>query len=172
MTNQSKAARTPPAFARPRDRRLSTNGDYGFGAVAEGVIIAGLSGAVLQIYLNQVLGLPALWSGTIIMVSLISDAIIDPLIGFWSDRVRSRWGRRHPLMYAAAVPTVLFFILLWNAPNGLSVSALVVFTVVIIVAARIATDRETQNRNAPILQDADARAAAFDAGQMPCTRST
>ena len=75
-------------------------------------------------------------------------------------------------MYAAAVQTVLFFILLWNAPNGLSVSALVVFTVVIIVAARIATDRETQNRNAPILQDADARAAAFDAGQMPCTRST
>ncbi len=107
--------------------------------MAEGVIIAGLSGAVLQIYLNQVLGLPALWVGAIIMVSLISDALIDPLIGFWSDRVRSRWGRRHPFMYATAIPTALFFILLWNAPDGLSTEALLAFTVVIMVAVRIAS---------------------------------
>ena len=125
--------------AQLKNRRLPTNLGYGFGAVAEGVIVAGLSGAVLQIYLNQVLGLPALWCGTIIMVSLMSDALIDPLIGFWSDRVRSRWGRRHPFMYAAALPTALLFILLWNAPGGLSTRALVIFTIGIMVAVRIAS---------------------------------
>ncbi len=112
---------------------------YGFGAVANGVLDAGLSGAVLQLYLNQVLGLPALKVGAIIMVSLIADALIDPLIGQWSDRIRSPWGRRHPFMYASAVPVALSFYLLWNAPAGLSGGALLAFTLALMVTVRIAS---------------------------------
>ena len=125
--------------ARATPSRLSLRLGYGAGAMANGVIVAGLSGAVLQIYLNQVLGLPALWVGTIIMVSLIADALIDPLIGYWSDRVRSRLGRRHPFMYAAAIPIPLFFVLLWNAPASLSTTALIVFTVMMMIAVRVAS---------------------------------
>jgi Na+/melibiose symporter-like transporter len=125
-----------PFLGRP-PLRLQTKLSYGAGSVAYGVAFAGLSGAVLQIYLNQVLGLPALVVGTAIMVSLMADAVLDPLIGQWSDRVRSRWGRRHPFMYASAVPVAVFFFLLWNAPRNLSGGALIAFTLALMIAVRV-----------------------------------
>ena len=117
--------------------RLPSKLAYGFGSVAYGVAFAGLSGAVLQIYLNQVVGLPPLVVGTCIMVSLMVDAVLDPLIGQFSDKLRSPWGRRHPLMYASAVPVAAFFILLWNAPRGLAPGALIAFTLAMMIAVRV-----------------------------------
>ena len=126
---------TVPAF--PPQLRMATKLSYGFGSVAYGVAFAGLSGAVLQVYLNQVLGVPPLLVGTAIMVSLFVDALIDPLIGRWSDMTSTRWGRRHPFMYVSAVPAALFFFLLWNAPPGLSDAAVVTFTVAMMILVRI-----------------------------------
>ncbi|HEY2481952.1 MAG TPA: MFS transporter [Caulobacteraceae bacterium] len=116
---------------------LGIKARYGAGSVAYGAAFAGLSGAVLQIYFNQVLGLPALVVGTAIMVSLMIDAVIDPLIGRWSDRARSRWGRRHPFMFASAIPVTLFFFLLWNAPAGLATGALVMFSFLMMAGTRV-----------------------------------
>ncbi len=110
---------------------------YGMGSVAYGVSAAVLSASVLQLYFNQVIGLPAVWVGFAIMVSLLADVIIDPLIGHASDNLRSRWGRRHPFMYASAVPVALFFYLLWHAPSGLEGTPLLVFTVAMLIAVRV-----------------------------------
>ncbi len=79
---------------------LSSNIFYGVGSIAFGVHIMILS-SMLMLYYNQVVGLPAAWVGAAIMITLIFDAICDPLIGEWSDHTRSRWGRRHPFMYAS-----------------------------------------------------------------------
>ena len=89
---------------------------YGFGSVAFGVATLGLSSAVLAPYLNRVIGLPAMWVGTAIMATLFLDALIDPAIGQWSDKLRTRWGRRHPLMYAAAPLVALACYAFWNSP--------------------------------------------------------
>lgn len=88
---------------------------YGFGAVAYGVKDFGFSTFLLLFY-NQVLGLPAAQVGFAIMCALILDAFIDPAIGFLSDNTRSRWGRRHPWMYASALPIAIGWWLLWNPP--------------------------------------------------------
>lgn len=122
----------------PESPGFATMLAYGSGAVATGVAYAGLSGAVLQYYLNQVLRVPAYIVGLAIMVSLIIDAMVDPLVGQWSDNVRSRWGRRHPFLYASAPLGALAFYFLWNAPQGLSGVPLVAFTLVLLVAVRIA----------------------------------
>jgi GPH family glycoside/pentoside/hexuronide:cation symporter len=116
---------------------LRTKVGYGFGSVAMGVSVVGLSGAMIQIYLNQVVGLPALLVGSLIMMSLMVDAVVDPLIGHWSDRTRTRWGRRHPFMYAAAIPAGIFYYLLWNAPSGLSMTMMAAFSVSMLIAARV-----------------------------------
>ncbi len=52
----------------------------------------------LLFYLTSVAGITPALAGTIIFLSLVVDAIADPLIGSWSDRSKSRWGRRLPFM--------------------------------------------------------------------------
>ncbi|MGE5598612.1 MAG: MFS transporter [Bacteroidota bacterium] len=44
------------------------------------------------------------------------NAVNDPLFGQWSDRTRTRWGRRLPFMAVGALPYALFFFLLWVPP--------------------------------------------------------
>ncbi|WP_151953498.1 MFS transporter [Sphingomonas sp. EC-HK361] len=88
---------------------------YGFGAVAYGVKDSGF-GTFLLLFYNQVVGLPSATVGLVVMLALLADAMIDPAVGFFSDRTRSRWGRRHPWMYASALPIAIGWIALWNPP--------------------------------------------------------
>ncbi len=107
-----------PSAAVPGDRQLDlpTKLFYGFGSVAFGVKDNGFSYLLLLFY-NQVMGLPATLVGLALMIALVFDAIIDPMIGQFSDNLRTRWGRRHPLMYAAALPMAILYVALWNPPH-------------------------------------------------------
>ncbi len=109
---------------------------YGIGAVAFGVKDNGFQ-VLLLLYYNRVLGLSVGLVGTAILIALIVDAFIDPTIGYWSDRVRSRWGRRHPFMYAAALPASLTYLMLFLPPAGLSKAALFAYLLVASVLTRI-----------------------------------
>ncbi|MEP9359462.1 MFS transporter [Sphingomonas sp. KR3-1] len=109
---------------------------YGFGTVAYGVKDFCFS-TFLLFYFNQVLGLPATEVGFAIMCALLLDAVADPAIGFLSDRTRSRWGRRHPWMYASAIPIALGWVLLWNPP-ALSNAHLLLWVFALSVVVRTA----------------------------------
>jgi Na+/melibiose symporter-like transporter len=113
------------AAINPTARRLTvpTRLFYGFGSVAFGVKDNGFS-YFLQFFYAQVIGLPSATVGLAIMVALVVDAFIDPVVGQISDNVRTKWGRRHPFMYAAAVPVAVSYLLLWNPPAGWSHEAL------------------------------------------------
>lgn len=114
----------------PGARRLTfpTRFFYGFGSVAFGVKDNGFS-YFLQFFYAQVIGLPSATVGLAIMVALVVDAFLDPIIGQVSDNVRSPWGRRHPFMYAAALPVAISYLLLWNPPQGWSHEALFAYLV-------------------------------------------
>nr|WP_026325884.1 MFS transporter [Sphingomonas sp. Mn802worker] len=90
---------------------------YGIGAAAYGVKDSGF-GTFLLLFYNQVVGVPAATVGLVIMCALIIDAFVDPTVGFFSDRTRTRWGRRHPWMYGAALPIMLGWLMLWNPPHA------------------------------------------------------
>jgi Na+/melibiose symporter-like transporter len=96
--------------------RLSTKLYYGVGSVAEGTKNTAFN-VFLLFYYNQVLGLSGTLSGAAIFLALCVDAITDPLVGSLSDSHHSRWGRRHPFMYSAAVPMAVCFFLLFNPPE-------------------------------------------------------
>ncbi len=115
--------------------RLSTKLTYGFGSIAEGVKDVAFK-TFLLFYYNQVLGLPGWMGGAAGAVALTVDAVTDPLIGSLSDGTRTRWGRRHPYMYAAAMPMATFFVLLFNPPAGLSSWGLFVWLTVFAVLVR------------------------------------
>ena len=98
---------------------LATQLSYGIGAGANGIKNAAFT-TYLMFYYNQVVGVPASVVSAAIALTLLVDAIADPLIGRWSDSTRSRWGRRHPFIYGAAIPTALLFALVWFPPAGAS----------------------------------------------------
>lgn len=101
---------------------------FGFGTVAFGVKDNGFS-YFLQFFYAQVVGLPSAKVGIAIMAALVIDAFIDPIVGQLSDNWRSKWGRRHPFMYAAALPVALSYLLLWNPPSGWSENALIAYLI-------------------------------------------
>ena len=105
----------------PQVRRLSlpVMASYGFGQIGEALVTTGI-GTFLLYYYNQVLGVSGLWTGSALAVSLVVDSLIDPAAGAISDRLKSRWGRRHPFMLFSAVPLGVFFCLMFNPPAGLS----------------------------------------------------
>jgi len=89
---------------------------HGLGSVAYGVKDNGFS-VFLLIFYNQVLGIDAGLVGTVIMAALIFDAFADPIIGELSDRTQSKWGRRLPWLYGAAIPLGIIWMLLWHPPE-------------------------------------------------------
>ena len=96
-----------------------------------------MAASVLQLYFNQVIGIPAVWVGAAIMVSLLADVLFDPLIGRWSDHLRSRWGRRHPFMYASALPAGIFFYLLWHPPKDLPPTGIMGLAIAMMLGVRL-----------------------------------
>lgn len=102
----------PPVARLPLRLKLG----YGFGSVAYGVKDNGFS-VLLLVFYNQVIGLDAALIGAILLAALLIDAMVDPLVGHFSDRTRSRWGQRHPWMYGAILPMALFWTLLWFPPE-------------------------------------------------------
>ncbi|HEV7358816.1 MAG TPA: MFS transporter [Steroidobacteraceae bacterium] len=115
---------------------FSTKLVYGFGTVAYGIKDNGFN-FLLLIFYNQLLGLPAQLVGFAIMIALIIDGFVDPLIGHVSDRFHSRLGRRHPFMYASALPCALVYYLLWNPPSGLGTGALFWYLLLTAIVVRI-----------------------------------
>ena len=76
---------------------------YGFGSIGVG-IKNNLLGTWLLFYYQDVLGLDAVLVTAAIGIALVIDAFSDPFVGVWSDRLKTKWGRRHPFMYGAIIP--------------------------------------------------------------------
>ena len=115
---------------------LSTQVLYGSGSISVG-IKNNLLGTYLLIYYNQVLGLDAGVAALAMAIALAVDAVSDPLVGIWSDRARTRWGRRHPFMYAALVPFAASYYLLLSDPGQISDQALFLRLLVLLVILRL-----------------------------------
>ena len=113
---------------------LTTKLTYGFGAVAYGIKDNGFAYFLLLFY-GTVVGLEPALAGTALLIALVFDSLSDPVVGYWSDNTRSRWGRRHPFMYAAAVPVALCYSLLWQPPDW-SDGALFLYLVVLAILIR------------------------------------
>lgn len=126
-----------PASARaPHATSWWTKLSYGVGMGAIGVKDNGFSYFMLIFY-SQVVGLDARLVGLALTAALVVDAFVDPMVGYWSDNLRSAWGRRHPFMYAAALPLAGLYFLLWNPPVGLSNGPLFGYLLAMAILIRV-----------------------------------
>jgi GPH family glycoside/pentoside/hexuronide:cation symporter len=84
-------------------------------------------GFFFAFFLTDVVHLKPILVAPILLLGGVWDAINDPLVGVFVDRVRSRWGRRRPFFLFGAVPYALFFIMLWWIPPWTDQIALAIY---------------------------------------------
>ncbi len=87
-------------------------------------------------YYSAVLELSGMLVGAALAVSLAFDAVVDPVVGSWSDNMTSRLGRRLPLMIVAIPFITLSIGLLFSPPHGLGQMGLFAWLAVMSVAVR------------------------------------
>ncbi len=89
---------------------------YGLGSIVNNL----LGGAIgfMSIVLNVGLGINPALVGTLQAIPRFTDALTDPIMGYVSDKTRSRFGRRRPYIFVGAICVGVTFALMWQLPEG------------------------------------------------------
>ncbi len=124
MTTDTRAfpILAPPPLASPSAPQHLTvriKATAGAGQLVESISTAVVA-TFLFFYYTALLGLPGSLVGAATAVTLVIDAIADPLLGSISDNARSRWGRRAPFMLVGAPLVALGLGLVFSPPPALS----------------------------------------------------
>lgn len=84
-------------------------------------------------FFTDVVGIAPAFAGTIFAIGTLWDAITDPLIGSWSDNIKTKWGRRRPVVLGVTIPYVLFSWLLLTDFGFGQLMTNIYFVVIIIL---------------------------------------
>ncbi len=85
---------------------------YGFGDTGFSLTLT-IIAAYFAIFLTDVVGIAPGIAAIAIFIGRSSDYLNDPLVGYLSDRTRTRWGRRRPFLLFGTLPFALTFLLMW-----------------------------------------------------------
>jgi len=103
-----------------REDRITTGGmaAYGLGHFGASALMEAMLALLVAFYATHdpETGGPYLSIGAAtfaVGIGRFLDAFLDPLVGYWTDRIRTRWGRRAPVLAATLPPMCLFFALMW-----------------------------------------------------------
>ncbi len=105
---------------------------WAVGTVGSSTLLGAMSLLVL-FYLTEYLGISPAIAGTLIFVSRLWDIGATLLVGQWSDRTQSRWGRRIPFLAAGAPIAALAYAMLFAAPESLSGIGLEIYVLVALL---------------------------------------
>jgi GPH family glycoside/pentoside/hexuronide:cation symporter len=84
--------------------------DFGFAFVDSTLAV------LFAIFLTDIVGISPKMAALAIFIGKSWDWINDPLVGYFADRTRSRWGRRRPFLLFGFVPFGFAFSMLWWIP--------------------------------------------------------
>lgn len=127
-------AATTPAARQPLS--MVTRLAFGTGDVGQ-AMTANIIAFFLLFFLTTVAGLSGALAGTVILVAKIFDAVSDVLVGWLSDRTRSRFGRRRSWILFGAVPFGVSFFVIWLVPP-LGDLGLFLYYLVVVVGFNLA----------------------------------
>ncbi len=105
---------------------------FGIGAVGKDMVYA-LSASYVMYYYQDLLGLPAAFVGTILMIARIFDAFNDPFMGVLVAKTKSRWGRFRPWLLSGTVLNAFVTYLMFKAPQLEQGGLMVFFTIIYIL---------------------------------------
>jgi Na+/melibiose symporter-like transporter len=126
--HRAAPAAVEPAPLTPRQMLAYAAGELGTGA------FYAFNNAALPLFLRPLTGSDVL-IGLLSSTRSIEGAVVQPLIGVWSDRVRSPLGRRRPFILATVPLAALLLALTPFAPSlGWAVAAIVLFSLCFNIA--------------------------------------
>ena len=103
---------------------------YGLGALVTIVAVNSVVQLTSLVYVVG-LGVSAVWIGYAQAFPRLWDAIIDPILGNFSDNCRSRHGRRIPFLVVGGILIGFAFWLLWTVPRDWSQEGIFAYFVVV-----------------------------------------
>ncbi|KKL78594.1 hypothetical protein LCGC14_2023280 [marine sediment metagenome] len=118
----------------PQKKSLRLKLAFAFGEVGDNMALNTFSFLVFTFYFAVVrIPTPMMIVGFILWA--LWNAINDPLIGYLSDRTKSRWGRRIPWMIGATIPLGVLMILLFipTTTYDQSQSVFIYFIIILIL---------------------------------------
>jgi len=117
---------------KPRKMSLGTRLAFACGEVGDNMALNTFTFLIFTFYFAVVkIPTPIMTLGFIFWA--LWNAINDPLIGYLSDRTKSRWGRRIPWMIGATIPLGILMVLLFTPPSTYSPTNQSVFVYFIII---------------------------------------
>ncbi|MFC6304241.1 MFS transporter [Oerskovia jenensis] len=117
--------------------RPRTIAGYAIGSVGTGGF-GTLPGLMLLYYLTDALAVPAAVAGLVVTGAKVWDVVIDPFIGYGSDRDLARTGSRRRFMTIGACTIPVFFALTFAVPAGASTVAASIWVLVAFLLAATA----------------------------------
>ena len=117
---------------------LSLGQKAGWGLADMGIVIFVIVKQLLILaFMNSFLGIPIALAGAVTTAVLIFDIITDPIIGYFSDKTVSRFGRRAPWMLVGAVVLALAMIGLFAVPENFTTSASLIWVIVFFLISTL-----------------------------------
>ena len=89
---------------------------WGAGTLVSSTLLFTTNTLLLR-FMTDYLGVAAATAGLLFALSKVYDAASDPVVGIFSDTVRSSRGRRRPFLFAGTFLASLSLILLFNPPQ-------------------------------------------------------
>ena len=106
-----------PSDARSSRLKFPVLAAYGSGGIIP-IALFNVAGILVGLMGNISLGLSAFWLGVILIIPRLWDAVSDPIIGHFSDNLRTPYGRRRPLILVGGILVAVFFVMMWWIPKG------------------------------------------------------
>ncbi len=104
---------------------------YGMGDMACSMVFNFMSSYLLYYY-TDVSGIVVSMAGTIISYARLLDAFVNPVVGMYSDKTYSRWGKLRPYLLFSALPlslaVILMFLTSWVSMGNRSIYAFFTYT--------------------------------------------
>ena len=117
---------------------LSIGQKAGWGLADMGIVVFVIVKQLLILaFMNSFLGIPIAIAGAVTTAVLVFDIISDPIIGYFSDKTVSRFGRRAPWMLIGSVVLALAMIGLFAVPESFSINASLIWVIIFFLISTL-----------------------------------
>ena len=117
---------------------LSIGQKAGWGLADMGIVVFVIVKQLLILaFMNSFLGIPIAIAGAVTTAVLVFDIISDPIIGYFSDKTVSRFGRRAPWMLIGSVVLALAMIGLFAVPESFNINASLIWVIIFFLISTL-----------------------------------